>query len=68
MGLKKGKVELLDHSVMWKQYARETIVELKEMFDHCAIDIQYIGSTAIQGIEAKPIIDILVGVNNLRDV
>ncbi|MDP4550117.1 GrpB family protein [Alkalihalobacillus macyae] len=33
-----------------------------------ARDIQHFGSTAIKGIEAKPIIDILVGVESLKDV
>ncbi|MHC5352972.1 GrpB family protein [Myroides sp. LJL115] len=68
LGLEKGKVELLEHSQGWKQYARETIIELKEIFGHCALDIQHIGSTAIPGIKAKPIIDIVVGVKTLSDV
>lgn len=68
LGLEKGKVELLEYSPKWEQYAREAIIELKEIFGHCALDIQHIGSTAIQGMKSKPIIDIVVGVKTLSDV
>lgn len=41
--------------------------ELWEYFGDTAIRISHIGSTAIDGIEAKPIIDIAVAVNELSD-
>lgn len=65
LGLKRGKVELFDHDILWENNAKETIIELKEIFGDTARDIQHIGSTAIKHIKAKPIIDIVVGINEL---
>jgi GrpB-like predicted nucleotidyltransferase (UPF0157 family) len=66
LGLKRGYVELYDHDVLWEENARETIALLKNIFVNNAIDIQHIGSTAIKTIKAKPIIDIIVGINNFN--
>lgn len=68
LGLKRGMVELYPHQESWEQNAREVIAQLKELLSGVAIDIQHIGSTAILGIHAKPIIDIVVGVHSLRDI
>ena len=38
------------------------------MLGHVALDIQHIGSTAVPGLAAKPIIDILMAVKSLSDV
>lgn len=68
LGLRRDIVELFDHNILWEKYAHETIIELKNIFGPTAIDIQHIGSTAIKNIKAKPIIDIVVGVNELNEV
>lgn len=38
------------------------------MFGDTAIEIQHIGSTAIQHIKAKPMLDIAVAVNTFNDL
>ena len=43
-------------------------VHLFELLNDEAIDIQHVGSTAIQSIHAKPILDIAVGVGELNDI
>ncbi len=68
IGLKRGTVELLPHDPQWKNAANETIILLKSLLQDVAIDIQHVGSTAIQNISAKPIIDIAVGVNTLDSI
>lgn len=68
IGLKKGYVRLESHDENWKLIAQKTIETLRMIFKDTAIDIQHIGSTAIQQIHAKPIIDIVVGVKCLEDV
>ncbi len=68
IGLKRGTVELLPHNPQWKDTANETIVLLKSLLQDIAIDIQHVGSTAIQNISAKPIIDIAVGVDALDSI
>lgn len=60
IGLKRGTVELLPHESEWDAEAQRTITKLKSILGSCARDIQHVGSTAIQSIKAKPIIDIAV--------
>lgn len=68
IGLKRGTVELLPHQPIWEDLAAKTIVLLKSLLNDVAIDIQHIGSTSIQNICAKPIIDIVLGVNTLDSI
>ena len=66
IGLQHGTVALADHNPNWKELADQIIGRLWGIFGPAAADIQHIGSTAILGIKAKPIIDIAVGVHNLN--
>ncbi len=65
LGLKRGVVELAEHDPEWEKLAAQTIERLWSVFGSTAEDIQHVGSTAIIGIKAKPIIDIAVGVQSL---
>lgn len=67
-GLKRGTVSLSPHDPSWARQAGETIEVLWEVFGDTAEDIQHIGSTAINGIMAKPIIDIAVGVRSMEEL
>ena len=62
LGLKRGTVQLEPHDKQWDEAAIQTIKNLKSILGDDAVDIQHIGSTAILGIKAKPIIDIAIGV------
>ena len=64
LGLKRGTVALLPHQTLWDDVAAKTIMLLKSLLNDVAIDIQHVGSTAIPNVWAKPIIDIIVGVEN----
>ena len=64
LGLKGGTVQLEPHDKLWDEIAVQTIRTLKSILGDDFIDIQYIGSTAIPAIKAKPIIDIAVGVTD----
>lgn len=61
LGLRRGTVALEPHSSEWERIAQQTIRVLREILQDAAVDIQHIGSTAIRGICAKPIIDIVIG-------
>ncbi len=65
-GLKRGTVRLSPHDPEWAAQAVKTIGVLQSVFGGSAVDIQHIGSTAIGGIQAKPIIDIAVGVGSME--
>ncbi|MCI8554644.1 MAG: hypothetical protein HFJ80_06845 [Clostridiales bacterium] len=60
IGLKRGCVSLYDHEPEWKIEAANMIDRLKELLGDLAEDIQHVGSTAVTGIKAKPILDIAV--------
>ena len=68
IGLKSGYVKLLSHRSEWEQIAADTISLLRSIIGDICIDIQHVGSTAIKGIYAKPIIDIAVAVNELTNI
>ena len=62
MGLKVGEVKLEKHNPRWQYMFAKELEELWEYFGDEAIRISHIGSTAVEGLEAKPIIDIAVAV------
>jgi GrpB-like predicted nucleotidyltransferase (UPF0157 family) len=68
LGLKKDEIRLEAYTPEWlEEYSRVK----KDILNNLNIDgnrIQHIGSTAIKGILAKPIIDILLGVDELDSV
>ncbi len=64
IGLKRGTVKLLDHEKAWEDEAGRCIECLSRILGPLAKDIQHVGSTAIPGIQAKPIIDIAVAVDS----
>ena len=68
LGLTKTVVELREHDEMWVKNAEQTILFLWDKFGKNAVDIQHAGSTAIKNIKAKPIIDISVGVADMKKV
>jgi GrpB-like predicted nucleotidyltransferase (UPF0157 family) len=62
------KVEVIPHNLNWR---KEFEVESKRIADalgNNVVTIHHIGSTAIPGIYAKPIIDLLVEIENLVKV
>lgn len=67
MGLKVGTVKLEEYNPKWKDMYLEEEKNLKEMFGDVALAIEHIGSTSVEGLSAKPIIDIAIGVKNLSD-
>ena len=65
MGLDRNKVKLEEYNEKWKEDFDKEKILLKNIFKEDAIDIQHVGSTAIPGIKAKPIIDIAIAVKEL---
>ena len=65
-GLKRGKVKLQKDHDKWSDIFKEEKIRLKNTLGN--LEIYHIGSTAIPGLTAKPIIDILVGVYKEHDL
>ena len=61
-------IVLTEHDDRWAEYYAEEAAELKRILPE-GIVINHIGSTAVKGIWAKPIVDILVEADgNLNDI
>jgi GrpB-like predicted nucleotidyltransferase (UPF0157 family) len=67
MGLKIGTVTLEEYNSNWNKMFEEEKENLKNIFKDLAIEIEHIGSTSVEGLSAKPIIDIAIGVEKLID-
>ena len=62
LGLRRGTVALAEHSPSWKEAFREERAILANALASVPCQIEHFGSTAVPGLQAKPILDIAVGV------
>ena len=67
MGLKVGTVKVEKYNPIWKEMFNQEKVNLEKAFKEVAIEIEHIGSTSVEGLSSKPIIDIAVAVKKLSD-
>jgi GrpB-like predicted nucleotidyltransferase (UPF0157 family) len=58
-------VALVEHDPGWAQAYDEEKQRIGHALAGLAVDIQHYGSTAVPGIRAKPILDIVVGIKRL---
>jgi GrpB-like predicted nucleotidyltransferase (UPF0157 family) len=66
LGLARGTVRLVQHDPRWASaYLREAAI-LRRALGSDAGEIEHIGSTAVAGMDAKPIIDLMVAMPLLR--
>lgn len=68
LGLKRDEIKLVDYTPEW---INEFIRVKKEIMQNVNIEenrIEHIGSTAIKGMSAKPILDILIGVDDIQNL
>jgi GrpB-like predicted nucleotidyltransferase (UPF0157 family) len=68
LGVMEGKVRLVPHNPLWLTYFDEECQRLYAALGSHIKEIRHIGSTAIPGIYAKPILDIMVGLASIEDV
>lgn len=66
LGMKSNEVKLSKYDPDWKVEFERIKKELVQTTSLEAYQIEHIGSTSIIGMEAKPIIDILIGVDDLE--
>lgn len=62
IGLRKGTVKVVPHRADWHLLFEQERRALLGRIGRLAVDIQHVGSTAVPGLDAKPIIDIAVAV------
>jgi len=68
MSLKVGTVVLEEYNSKWKEMYKKEEKILKELLKDNVIEIKHVGSTSIEGLCAKSIIDIMVTVKELNSV
>ena len=68
MGLTNGNVFLENNYDLWQKIFIDEKKYLESVFSNDNIIIEHVGSTAIKGLKAKPIVDIAIGVNNLTNI
>lgn len=61
-------VTLIEYQSDWPAQFRETESELRPLFAGLAVRIEHIGSTSVEGLRAKPVIDILLGARALSEI
>ena len=62
LGLKRKTVELIDYTPDWPKAFAYVEKKLQKVLSHSDFQIEHIGSTAIPGCIAKPVLDILISV------
>lgn len=67
LGLQRGTVVLSEHKPEWYQLFEEERANLATVLGTFALSIEHIGSTAIPGIKAKPILDLMVAIPTFDD-
>ncbi len=68
MGLKNETVCLESNFMQWKNMFECEKKFLLKFFNRDDILIEHVGSTSVEGLLAKPIVDIAVGVDNFKDI
>ena len=57
IGLKRGTVDVVPYALDWGPAFQKEALLLRKALGQAALAIEHIGSTAIPGMPAKPIID-----------
>lgn len=66
--MSKRKIVVKPYNKKWKVKFKNGKNKLEKTFDDIIVEIHHIGSTAIPGIKAKPVIDIMVVVEDINKV
>jgi GrpB-like predicted nucleotidyltransferase (UPF0157 family) len=68
LGLPQGRVTLVDYSPEWPRLFEEERARLEVAIGAAAVAIEHIGSTAVPGLAAKPVLDIALALGSLAAV
>lgn len=68
IGVENGKVILVTHDEDWATEYQNTKNEVEKILSDNILNIYHIGSTAIKGITAKPILDIAITIKSIENL
>jgi GrpB-like predicted nucleotidyltransferase (UPF0157 family) len=63
-GVEKRDIQILDYDPRWPEEFQANAARISAALGETALRIEHIGSTSVPGLAAKPIVDILVVVND----
>lgn len=66
IGLARGTVRLVPYQAEWKDLFDKEYMRLRVALRENSLRMEHVGSTAIEGMDAKPIIDMLLAVDDLK--
>lgn len=66
LGLEDGHVIVVPYDARWPRLFDATASELRRALGGAALEIHHVGSTAVVGLAAKPILDILVTIPDFQ--
>ncbi len=66
--MKPPEPDIVPYDLYWSMLYRKEKSRLLSQLAAWVLAIEHIGSTAVEGISARPVIDLLVGVRRLADV
>ncbi|KAB1197039.1 MULTISPECIES: GrpB family protein [Haloferax] len=67
LGLARGTVELVSHDPAWHDASDCEVERLRSLLETDVLGFEHVGSTAIPGIAAKPVVDLLSVVSDLDE-
>lgn len=68
IGLKAGTVQIVPYDPAWERLFAAERRRIDAAIGQRVLAIEHVGSTAVPGLSAKPIIDIAIGLGSLDDV
>lgn len=63
----RAPVVIVDYDPRWPRFFDEEKTNILRVIGPMIVSVEHIGSTAVPGLAAKPIIDIMAGVRHLSD-
>ena len=61
------KVQIADYDPHWPELFQREADRIRAVLGPCALQIEHVGSTSIPGLSAKPVIDMLLVVDDSAD-
>lgn len=63
LGLRRHTVRIVDHRPEWTAAFQREAAEIWNCVGDLVLDVQHVGSTAVAGLPAKPILDVAIAVH-----
>ena len=67
LGLRRGEVVVVPYDPRWPVLFEEAAAQLRALLGPAILAVHHVGSTAVRGLCAKPILDVLVSVPDFDD-